>query len=505
MPESPKSASHGIFVSYRRDDSSGHAGRLFDKLVDHFGHDRIFMDIDTIQPGEDFVAVIENAVSSCDILIAVIGQNWVSGRSGTGRLDDPNDFVVVEIAAALQRNIRVIPVLVQKATMPKQKELPANIAKLARRNAVELSDLRWQSDVEQLMNVMDRVLAQCKETRAPGSAPEAQAEERIRAETKERVGVEEEARTTARLEKGGRVKAADVSQPTAGSVSLTMFGRLRRSRLVVMSVGVALLGVVVFVWFMSRRPTSEHQSANQNSAHVETEQTIIPGPVVRNQMGMDLVYLPPGSFIMGSNAESRALPKHIVTIKNGFYIGRYEVTQAQWRAVMGNNPSHSKGDSLPVESVSWDDAVAFVTALNSRDNKYTYRLPSEAEWEYACRAGNAGEYAGDADALGWYGDEGKDGGHHLHPVGKKQPNAFGLFDMHGNVSEWCQDELHDSYDGAPDDGSAWVNNASTSSRIRRGGSWNEPKHLGGSGDRGYGKTNERRWEYGLRLVAVPKA
>ena len=136
----------GIFVSYRRDDASGHAGRLADRLVEHFGRNRIFMDIDTIEPGEDFVTVIENAVGSCDILIAIIGQKWLSG-SGSGQLDNPNNFVRLEIATALRRDIRVIPVLVQRASMPKTQDLPEDLVKLTRRNAVELSDLRWQNDV----------------------------------------------------------------------------------------------------------------------------------------------------------------------------------------------------------------------------------------------------------------------------------------------------------------------------------------------------------------------
>ena len=131
----------GIFVSYRRDDSSGHAGRLADRLVEHFGRNRIFVDIDTIEPGEDFVTVIENAVGSCEILIAVIGQKWLSG-TGSGQLDNPNNFVRLEIGTALRRNIRVIPVLVQRASMPKPQDLPEDLVQLARRNAIELSDLR---------------------------------------------------------------------------------------------------------------------------------------------------------------------------------------------------------------------------------------------------------------------------------------------------------------------------------------------------------------------------
>lgn len=153
----------GIFVSYRRDDTAGHAGRLADRLVEHFGRNRIFVDIDTIEPGEDFVTVIENAVGSCEILIAVIGQKWLSG-SGSGQLDNPNNFVRLEIGTALRRNIRVVPVLVQRATMPKPQDLPEDLVKLTRRNAIELSDLRWQTDVDQLIGVLEKVLA--KEVKA---------------------------------------------------------------------------------------------------------------------------------------------------------------------------------------------------------------------------------------------------------------------------------------------------------------------------------------------------
>src|SRR4026208_2301415 len=124
MPQTSNQQFSGIFVSYRRDDSSGHAGRLAGRLVEHFGRNRIFMDIDAIEPGEDFVTVIENAVGSCEILIAIIGRSWLStSGTGTGRLDNPNDFVRLEISTALRRNIRVIPVLVQHASMPKEKDL----------------------------------------------------------------------------------------------------------------------------------------------------------------------------------------------------------------------------------------------------------------------------------------------------------------------------------------------------------------------------------------------
>ena len=136
------------------------------------------MDIDTIEPGEDFVTVIENAVGSCEILIAIIGRNWLSGTGETPRwVDNPNDFVRLEIATALSRDIRVIPVLVQRASMPKPHDLPDDLAKLTRRNAVELSDLRWQNDVDQLISVLERVLVKREEaTRLAEVARQAEAE-----------------------------------------------------------------------------------------------------------------------------------------------------------------------------------------------------------------------------------------------------------------------------------------------------------------------------------------
>ena len=193
MPESPATPFSGIFVSYRRDDSSGHAGRLFDNLVNHFGNDRIFMDIDTIEPGEDFVTTIENAVGSCDILIAIIGRQWLSstGRN-TGRLDNPNDFVRLEIGTALRREIRVIPVLVQRASMPKPQDLPDDLAKLVRRNAVELTDQRWQTDVDQLIGVLERVLAKQEAIRLAAAAKQEEEEERRRQEIEEKRRVEVE-------------------------------------------------------------------------------------------------------------------------------------------------------------------------------------------------------------------------------------------------------------------------------------------------------------------------
>lgn len=175
---------------------------------------------------------------------------------------------------------------------------------------------------------------------------------------------------------------------------------------------------------------------------------------------------------MGSNnGDANEKPVHRVTISNSFYIGKYEVTQAQWQAVMRTNPSYFKdcGGNCPVEQVSWEDAQDFINKLNEANDGFKYRLPTEAEWEYACRAGTTGDYyAADVDDTGWYFDN---AGKKTRAVGGKQPNAFGLYDMSGNVWEWCRDWYHANYNGAPTDGSAWLSGGEQQHRVLRGGSW----------------------------------
>jgi formylglycine-generating enzyme required for sulfatase activity len=241
-----------------------------------------------------------------------------------------------------------------------------------------------------------------------------------------------------------------------------------------------------------------------------------------NQAGIEFVLIPAGSFMMGAtNGSSDEKPVHQVTISYAFYMGKYEVTQAQWQSVMGSNPSYFKdcGGNCPVEQVSWDDAQNFIQRLNQMNDGYAYRLPTEAEWEYACRAGTTGDYAGDPDAIGWYYansgdarlsgnwnyDKSKANNNRTHSVGTKLPNAFDLFDMHGNVWEWCQDWYHDSYNGAPTDGSAWVSGGEQQSRVLRGGSWYFHTSFSRAANRGYRTTlDPRGFSNGFRVVAVAR-
>ncbi len=216
----------------------------------------------------------------------------------------------------------------------------------------------------------------------------------------------------------------------------------------------------------------------------------------------EMVEIPAGSFDMGSDkGESDEKPVHRVTIARPFALGKTEVTQEQWYAVMGSDPSYFTGcgDTCPVEQVSWNDAQTFIKKLNAMTGK-RYRLPTEAEWEYACRAGGQMEYCGsdNADNVSW--NTLNSGGFFFntpHAVATKHANAFGLYDMSGNVWEWVEDNYHENYEGAPTDGSAWEGG---SMRVLRGGSWGKDPKFGRATARSKFASNYRDFSYGLRLA-----
>jgi formylglycine-generating enzyme required for sulfatase activity len=237
---------------------------------------------------------------------------------------------------------------------------------------------------------------------------------------------------------------------------------------------------------------------------------------VTNSIGMKFVWIPPGSFVMGSpDSEEGRSPSetpHKVKLTRGFYMGVYTVTQEQWQAIIGNNPSKFKGQkNLPVEQVSWNDCQEFIGRLRQKD-KRSYRLPTEAEWEYACRAGTTTPFhfgkTISADQANYNGGfrygKGKLGldRRKTTPVGSFPPNAWGLYDMHGNVFQWCHDwyipyRLKDEVD--PQGGPGPFVRNSENGRVNRGGSFWCPPDMCRSAHRNWGNAKHRRSYLGFRI------
>jgi formylglycine-generating enzyme required for sulfatase activity len=235
-------------------------------------------------------------------------------------------------------------------------------------------------------------------------------------------------------------------------------------------------------------------ATTNNPTHVEL-------PESASAIGMDFKLIPAGTFIMGERDKP-----HEVTLTQPFKMGVHEVTQAQYQQVMGNNPSEFKGANNPVEMVSWEDAVKFCRKLSALPAEKAagnvYRLPTEAEWEYACRAGTTTKYSfGDDESdladYAWYGDN---SGSKTHPAGVKQPNAWGLYDMHGNVWEWCQDWYGDYSSGAVRDPTG---PSSGSSRVIRGGSWSFTAEFCRSASRDWYLPSSRNYSFGFRVSLSP--
>lgn len=254
-----------------------------------------------------------------------------------------------------------------------------------------------------------------------------------------------------------------------------------------------------------------------------------------NGVRLEMIYIPGGEFTMGSNDDSNDYydddypdsyeysdsddddhsnlydysdsydekPPHMVKL-SPFFIGKYQITQAQWEAVMGDNPSYWNGDDLPVECVSWNHAVKFCETISNLTGK-TYRLPTEAEWEYACRAGSTRKYCfgGDWRSLGDYAWYSENSDKRTHPVGQKRPNVWGLYDMHGNVWEWCQDRYYENYyEQSPRENPQGP--SSGTSRLLRGGSWSV-NHFGcRSARRGDFPPDSIDRDVGFRVVCVAR-
>ena len=266
-------------------------------------------------------------------------------------------------------------------------------------------------------------------------------------------------------------------------------------------------------WYHSESETKKQSTGEQTDnpkPTVERPKIITPEPIspqnmITNSIGMKFVLIPAGSFTMGSPSDEpergTSERQHEVIISKPFYLQTTEVSQGQWKKVMGNNPSNFKncGEDCPVEQVSWDMAQQFISKLNQMEDTNKYRLPTEAEWEYACRAGTETPYSiGEVDKLGEYAWYTINSANQAHPIGKKKPNDWGLYDMHGNVWEWVQDWLGEypsnsvvDPKGPPDKGRG---------RVLRGGSWRSDARFLRSANRDGLLPRVRDGRFGFRVA-----
>lgn len=354
-----------------------------------------------------------------------------------------------------------------------------------------------------ITNSFDDEVTVCEETEKARQAEEKRrlAEEQKLKEDEARRAAEEEARRKAEEEQ--KRKAEEQKSNTAKKSSSKNAGLW-----IVIGV-IAVVGIIIGV--NSNGNSSDSGNSKQSGGVIQSgnntlSQQIFSKTYTANGVSFDMMMVKAGTFTMGATSEmkdpySNEKPTHQVTLTNDYYIGKTEVTQALWMAVMGNNPSYFKGDNLPVECVSWDDCQKFISKLNSLTGQ-NFRLPTEAEWEFAARGGNNSnhyQYSGSnelGDVAWYYGNSGRK----THAVATKQPNELGLYDMSGNVWEWCSD---------------WYGNYSSSSqtnptgpsvgfcRVLRGGSWGCNAWFCRSSYRFSNAPGSSYSSFGLRLVLVP--
>jgi formylglycine-generating enzyme required for sulfatase activity len=534
-----------VFISYRRENTAGEARALFNDLVARLGENSVFMDVDSIALGRDFRSVLQETTASCDVMLVLIGRNWADARDDGGRvrLGNPTDYVRLEIELALKRDIAVTPVLVQGAHMPAAEDLPTEIKDLAYRNGFELSHSRWESDVGEMVRRLDL------DGRASGHPVKPTVLERS---------------TPAPTGPSGISNAPAIRQARQQQGFLPRRVRLtRRQALGIAALAVAGTGAAVAAPSIRRlltRPalrtiSFEAASVDERGAREAPEKysAAMFTEALGSSAGLEMVSIPTGTFTMGSpehEPERRADegPQHRVTLAS-FCIGRSPVTQAQWTAVvlahpepirrdLDPQPSLFRGIDLPVESITWNEAEEFCLRLAAITGR-AYRLPSEAEWEYACRAGTTtpfnfgptitpelanycgtgGAVCGDSNGISIASDVYNDvkytsGAYGQGPVGIFRgtttrpgtfpPNRFGLYDMHGNVWEYCLDTVTDSYADAPHDGTAYLSGPSDAPRILRGGSWSHNPAICRSAYRDGLDPNSSGWRghIGLRVVCT---
>ena len=460
-----------VFLNYRRSDAEAWADRLYERLNHQFSRGDVFMDIDgNIPLGYQWAAWLDSQVAACDLMLVLIGRSWATEFEARAASGQP-DYVLAEIESALKRKIPVVPVFLGDAPAPLAAQLPAPIRSLLALQATRLQRVSFDADAKALIEGVVRSI---------------------------------------QLRRGQFTKHAGTDTPSPAPRDADD-GRVKAGALKVHGApgGRFLPGAGKTEWFQD------------------------------HLLGPEMVVIPAGQFVMGSppGEEGRSDPEgpqHQVTIGAPFALGRFAVTlqefsafveaeahampdemytyeQEKWEVRKGRsfrNPGFLQTARHPVVGVSWDDSVAYCKWLSRATGK-DYRLASEAEWEFACRAGSSTPF--------WWGssistDDANYDGNYTYGGGKKgqyrkatvpvesfKPNPWGLYQVHGNVWEWCADPWHENYRGAPEDGSVWQG-GNTSLRVLRGGSWSDiPRNLRAAFRNRY-TTDDRDNSIGFRLA-----
>ena len=518
-----------IFVNYRRDDSAANALNVAQYLEREFGARNVFLDIDRMRAGQDFPSVLKDKLSACKVMIAVIGPTWltIKGDDGKRRLDDPEDWVRLEIAHALQRNIAVIPVLVGGAALPKKADLPDDLKPLLQRHVATITTNGFRHEMAGLARDIKAI---------PG-------------ETKPWGKI---AAGAAALALGGYVAAYAAGAPVWWPGVPGEGGTTKGYGNFPISVGPpdAPKPKNRIEQKTAPAPNSEPGKTTANEPPVpnkpedKVKLSVLPAPSAPPAMASmalnappavpaaadpatkvepgsgksfrdcpdvcpEMVVVPKGEFIMGAIATDDEKPPHTVTIARPFAVGKFAVTFAEWDACVAEGGCLTKPsdegwgrDKRPAINVSWDDVTnEFLPWLKKKTGK-PYRLLTEAEWEYAATAGTTTKYPwGDEIGKGKANCNGCGSqwdGKQTAPVGSFEPNTWGLYDMHGNVSQSVQDCNSDSYKAAPNDGSAAIEWAACR-RVVRGGSWiSYPSSLR-SAHRYWGYSSNRNRDQGFRV------
>jgi formylglycine-generating enzyme required for sulfatase activity len=503
-----------IFVNYRRDDERAMAARIRDRLAATFGDANIFMDVDNLLAGQRFDKELEKALNQTDVFLAVIGPRWVE-LLAERRASGERDYVREEIAGALQRDIVVIPILIERTPLPRADALPQDICDFVLHQKHIITHEQFGRDV---VGLVEAIRFGRKAARAGGGGS-----------TVRWVGT---AALAALVLSGGlfahqmgapgEKKNRPVTDPELIE-RLNAAAEQEKAKRAAEGAERQRVAMLKAEEDRERAKAAAKRKADEEATQRDPALSVKPGSgrSFRDRLAdgqpcpmcPEMVVVPPGEFMMGSppgepDRESDEGPQRKVTIARPFAVGKFETTFAEWDACVADGGCRHRPKDFgrgrgrqPVVDVSWHDAKEYAAWLSHKTSK-TYGLLSEAEWEYAARAGTSTRFAfgntiTKSQAQYSEGTFASAGG--TMEVGSFPANRFGLHDMHGNAWEWVEDAWRPNYRGAPTDGSVWQGGDS-SYRVLRGGSWFVDADLLRSAERTRNPPDTRYGLTGFRLA-----